>query len=110
MACPTVALPQWAQQDGRYATASAIDNASNLLIWPNTANGTFQTQYVNGSANATHTVTFGPNAAGAATASINLIEVTYNDVKWWFAPNTPVSIPIYITNILASTGGPYTVS
>ncbi len=109
MALTTAYLPEYVLQDGRYE-ASGYDASSNLYAWPNTKNGTYDLNQKSGWASASHTVTQGPTVPVGMPTGANLIEVTYQDVKWWLQPNVATTLPDFLTKILQTANSGFTVT
>lgn len=104
-------LPQWAREDTRYGY-SAIDTNQNLYFGPITQNGPqFTSQASGGWATATMTF-FDPNRsylnsqvlASGATASFNLLMLSYDDITYWVPSQVPTKCPAFLAMVATQAG------
>ena len=104
-------LPQWVQADGRYVY-SAYDANQNLYAGPQSQNGVQWTAQASTSwATATHTF-FNPNQsyinptiiASGATASFNLLSLTYDDINYFLPSQVPVNVPAFLIGVATLAG------
>ncbi len=103
-------LPEWAREDTRY-TYSGYDANQNLYFGPASNNGANYTTQAS-TAWATATQIFAdpnqsyvsPAVPTGATASYNLLMLSYQDIFWWVPSQTPVKVPAFLTGVATLAG------
>lgn len=103
-------LPEWAREDTRY-TYSAIDANQNLYFGPASQNGANYTAQASGGWATATQIFFDPNRTyvnaatpTGATASFNLLMLSYNDIYYWLPSQTPVKVPAFLTGVATQAG------